>query len=153
MKSNAQRGNAVEEAAVILLRFASGVLGTVNVLDKIVSPWSWELTTGENPAYTHTHEACYQIGGTLGALSVPYLDLWRNPTKPSWWEPIERERLPVVEKDLLGLQIRNLSEVVRGTAAPVVSGWEGLQTLRVIEAVKQVAASGRAVKMDREPAS
>ncbi|MGI4801790.1 MAG: Gfo/Idh/MocA family protein [Janthinobacterium lividum] len=148
MESNALRGNAVEETAVILLRFASGVLGTVNVSDKIVSPWSWEFTTGENPAYTHTQEACYQVGGTLGSLSVPYLDLWHNPTKPSWWEPIERERLSLVEKDPLGLQVRNLCEVVRGTAAPVVSGREGLQTLRVIEAVKQAAASGRAVRLD-----
>ena len=148
MESNALRGNGVEETAVILLRFASGVLGTVNVSDKIVSPWSWEFTTGENPAYTHTQEACYQVGGTLGALSIPYLDLWHNPTKPSWWEPIERERLPIVEKDPLGLQVRNLCEVVRGTATPVVSGREGLQTLRVIEAVKQAATSGRAVRMD-----
>ena len=46
MESNALRGNAVEETAVILLRFASGVLVTVNVSDKVVSPWSWEFTTG-----------------------------------------------------------------------------------------------------------
>ncbi len=92
MESNALRGNAVEETAVILLRFASGVLGTVNVSDKIVSPWSWEFTSGENPAYAHTQETCYMIGGTLGSLTVPYLDLWHNPTKPSWLEPIVRER-------------------------------------------------------------
>lgn len=146
MESNALRGNAVEETAVILLKFASGALGTVNVSDKVVSPWSWEFTTGENPAYTHTQEACYMIGGTLGSLSVPYLDLWHNPTKPSWWEPIERERLLVQEKDPLGLQVRNLCGVVRGTAEPVVSGREGLKTLRVIEGVKQAAATGRAVR-------
>ena len=149
MESNALRGNAVEETAVILLRFASGVLGSVNVSDKIVSPWSWEFTTGENPAHTHTQEACYQIGGTLGSLSVPYLDLWHNLSKPSWWEPIERERLPVAAQDPLGLQVRNLCGVVRGTAAPVVSGREGLETLRVIEAVKESAATGRAVQIGR----
>ena len=147
MESNALRSNAVEETAVILLRFASGALGTVNVSDKVVSPWSWEFTTGENPAYTHTQEACYMIGGTLGSLSVPYLDLWHNPTKPSWWEPIERKRLPIQAKDPLGLQVRNLCGVVRGTAAPIVSGREGLETLRVIEAVKQAAATGRAVRI------
>ncbi|KAA0594922.1 putative dehydrogenase [Azospirillum lipoferum] len=146
MESNALRGNAVEETAVVLLRFASGVLGTVNVSDKIVAPWSWEFTAGENPAYTHTQETCYMIGGTLGSLTVPYLDLWHNPTKPSWWEPIVRERLPVEYRDPLGLQVRNLCEVVRGTAKPVVSGREGLETLKVIEAVKQAAATGRPVR-------
>ena len=70
-ETNALRGNEVEDAAVILLRFASGVLGTVNVSDEIVSPWSWELTSGENPAYTHTAESCYQIGGTRGSLTDP----------------------------------------------------------------------------------
>lgn len=145
MESSALRGNAVEETAVILLRFATGVLGTVKVSDTIVSPWSWELTSGENPAYTHTGETCCIVGGTLGSLSVPYLDLWRNETKPSWWEPITRERLPVEASDPLGLQIRNLCGVIRGTAEPVVSGREGLNTLKVIAAVKEAAATGKVV--------
>jgi predicted dehydrogenase len=147
LESNALRGNEVEETAVILLRFASGVLGTVNVSDKIVAPWSWELTSGENPAYSHTPEACYMIGGTRGSLTVPWLDLWHNPTRPSWWEPIERERLAVGGQDPLSLQVRNLCGVIRGTAEPVVTAREGLNTLKVIAAVQQAAASGRAVDL------
>lgn len=145
MESNALRGNAVEETAVVLLRFASGALGTVNVSDKIVAPWSWEFTSGENPAYSHTQETCYMIGGTLGSLTVPYLDLWHHKTKPDWWEPIACERLPVEAKDPLGLQIQNLCDVIRGVAQPVVSGREGLNTLKVIAAVKEAAATGRAI--------
>ncbi len=145
MESNALRGNPVEETAVILLRFASGALGTVTVSDKIVAPWSWELTSGENPAYSHTAETCYQIGGTRGALTVPYLDLWYNRNEPSWWEPIERERLPATPEDPLGLQIRNFCAVIRGAAEPLVSGREGLKTLKVIAAVKQAAATGRTI--------
>jgi len=148
MESNALRGNEVEETAVVLLKFASGVLGTVNVSDKIVAPWSWELTSGENPAYAHTQESCYLIGGTLGSLTVPYLDLWKHPTKPNWWEPIVAERIPVEREDPLALQIRNLCEVVRGAAAPVVSGREGLETLKVIAAIKAAAASGGAIDID-----
>lgn len=74
-QSNRLRGNAVEETAVIILHFASGALGTVNVSDTIQSPWSWEFTTGENPAYSHTLETCYQIGGTRASLAIPQLDL------------------------------------------------------------------------------
>ena len=147
LESNALRGNEVEETSVILLKFANGALGTVNVSDKIVAPWSWEFTSGENPAYTHTQENCYTVGGTLGSLTVPYLDLWSNAGEPSWWEPIERERLLVDFQDPLGLQVRNLCEVVRGTARPVVSGRDGLETLRVIEAVKTAARTGRAVRL------
>jgi predicted dehydrogenase len=141
-ESNALRGNEVEETAVILLKFANGALGTVNVSDKIVAPWSWELTSGENPAYAHTQETCYMIGGTRGSLTVPQLDLWRNLTKPSWWEPIVSERLAFEAKDPLGLQIRNFCAVIRDAAQPVVTGREGLNTLKVIAAVKAAAASG-----------
>jgi predicted dehydrogenase len=147
LESNALRGNEVEETAVILLKFENGVLGTVSISDKIVSPWSWEFTSGENPAYTHTEETCYMIGGTRGSLTVPYLDLWHHPTKPSWWEPIVHERLPVDYTDPLGLQVRNLCGVIRGTAEPVVSGRQGLNTLKVIDAVKTAAATGQPVML------
>ena len=147
MECSALRGNAVEETAVILVRFASRALGTLNVSDKIVAPWSWELTSGESPAFSQTGEFCCTIGGTLGSLTIPQLDLWSNPGPPSWFEPIGRERLPVVAQDPLALQIRNLCGVVRGREPPVVSGREGLATLRVIVAVKQAAATGQIVEV------
>ncbi len=149
MESNALRGNAVEESAVILLRFASGVLGTVNLSDIVAAPWSWEFTSGENPVYTRTGEACYLIGGTEGSLAVPQLDLWRHDGAPDWWHPIAAERLAHAEADPLARQIRNFHDVIRGTAAPLVSGREGLRTLRVIAAVKQAAASGHRVTLDQ----
>ncbi|SEE69264.1 Predicted dehydrogenase [Rhizobiales bacterium GAS191] len=141
-ESNTVRGNAVEETAVIVLRFASGALGTVNVSDSVVAPWSWELTTGENPAYPQQDQFCYQIGGTHGSLTVPQLELWSNPGKRSWWEPLTRERVPFTPADPLKLQIRHFCDVIRGEATPIVSGREGLNTLMVIEAVKQSARSG-----------
>jgi predicted dehydrogenase len=146
IESGARRGFAVEDTAAILLRFASGALGTVNVSDIVVAPWSWEFTSGENPAYTHTAESCYLLGGTLGSLSIPYLDLWHQAGAPDWWQPLLRERLAVQHADPLVLQIRHFRAVIRGEAAPLVPGREGLATLRVIEAVKRAAASGQAVR-------
>jgi predicted dehydrogenase len=66
MESNAVRGNPVEDTAAILLRFANGAIGSLTVSDSIVAPWSWELTTGENPAYPRQDQFCYLIGGTHG---------------------------------------------------------------------------------------
>jgi predicted dehydrogenase len=43
--------------------------------------------------------------------------------------------------------VRNLCEVVRGAAQPVVSGREGLATLKVIAAIKQAAATEQEVKV------
>ena len=147
-ESNAARGNAVEETAAILLRFASGVLGTVSVSDSVVAPWSWELTSGENPAYPQQDQACYKIGGTAGSLAIPQLEVWSNPGKRSWWEPLTRERVPYQPADPLKLQIRHFCAVIRGAATPLVSGREGLNTLKVIEAVKDSARTGALVAMD-----
>jgi predicted dehydrogenase len=146
-ESNAVRGHAVEETVVVILRFVSGVLGTVNVSDTIVAPWSWELTSGENPAYPQTYQSCYQIGGTHGSLTIPYLDLWRNVGERSWWEPVRPERLSYEPGDPLRLQIQQFCKVIRGIEPPFVSGRDGLETLRVIEAVKQSAVSGETIHL------
>ena len=146
-QSNRVRNYTVEETAVIILRFDSGALGTVNVSDTIQAPWSWEFTAGENPAYSHTPETCYQIGGRRASLALPQLDLWHHPSKASWWAPLERERLSFVPQHPLGLQIANFCAVISGTAKPVVSGREGLNTLRVIDAIKRAAESGNLVSV------
>ena len=145
LSSNAVRGHAVEETAAILLRFASGALGTVTVSDSIVAPWSWELTTGENPAYPQQDQGCYQIGGTHGALSIPQLEVWSNRDKRGWWEPLQRERVPFVPDDPLKVQIRHFCDVIRKGATPISSGREGLATLAVIDAVKRAIRTGEAV--------
>jgi predicted dehydrogenase len=144
-QSNMVRGNAVEDTAVIILHFASGALGTMNVSDTVQSPWSWEFTTGENPAYSHTQETCYQIGGTSASLAIPQLDLWHHPNQASWWAPIACERLSYEPEDPLALQIANFCAVIQGTAEPVVDGREGLKTLRVIDAIKRATESGALV--------
>lgn len=147
-QSNTVRGNAVEETAVLTLEFANGALGTANVSDTIPAPWSWELTTGENPAYPQTDQACYQIGGTHGALELPSGRLWHNPGKRSWWEPLSARISPRASGDPLVLQIEHFARVVEGRELPLVSGREGLKTLAVIEAVKRAAQDGRRMTLD-----
>jgi predicted dehydrogenase len=146
-ESNAVRGNQVEETATILIEFKNGALGTASVSDSVVAPWSWEMTTGENPVYPETGEACYMIGGTHGSLSIPSLDLWKNGATRSWIEPFERSRIEVAKYDPLVLQIRQFCKVIRGIEAPLVSGREGLETLKVIDAVKRSAATHARVVM------
>ena len=145
IESSAACGNAVEDTAVILLRFENGVLGTITVSDVIVAPWSWELTTDENPAYPQAGEACYQIGGTHASMTIPYLDVWYNNEERGWCEPIHQERIRVDQADPLALQIRHFCQVIRGEEAPHVSGREGLNTLKVIAAVKQAAEIGQLI--------
>jgi predicted dehydrogenase len=141
------RGHAVEDSCVATLEFANGALGTVNISDTIPAPWSWELTSGENPAYPPTDQACYLIGGTRGALELPRLRLWQHEGKRSWWEPISATTAPRGQGDPLVLQMDHFARVIQGQEQPLVSGREGMQTLAVIEAILASAAQGIRVEL------
>ncbi|MBX5169751.1 MULTISPECIES: Gfo/Idh/MocA family oxidoreductase [unclassified Rhizobium] len=153
MESHAVRHHAVEDTAVVSLRFANGVLATLNGSDAVAAPWSWEATTGENPAFPRYSSHCYQIGGTKGSLAIPDLTLWTATSKPNWLEPLAEERVPFEAADPLCRQLRHFCDVIRGDAAPLVSGREGLATLRVVEAIKRSACSGQMVRLSDAVAS
>ncbi|MBB3319087.1 MULTISPECIES: Gfo/Idh/MocA family oxidoreductase [unclassified Rhizobium] len=148
MQSNSTRQLAVEDTAVILVRFESGVLATFNASDAIASPWSWELTAGENPAYPRQDQSCYQIGGTTGSLSIPQLTLWTSVGAPNWLEQLVQEHVAFDAADPLAVQLNHFCDVISGKQSPLVSAREGLATLRVIEAIKSSARSGQTVLLN-----
>ncbi|MEM7547678.1 MAG: Gfo/Idh/MocA family oxidoreductase [Pseudomonadota bacterium] len=145
-RSSVTRGHAVEDTAVVSLRFANGALGTVTVSDAIVAPWSWELTAAENPAYPATGQSCYLIGGTRGSLEIPTGTVWSQDDAPSWWKPIHHHADAVPSIDPLDAQIAHFCDVING-AAPLVSGAEGLASLKVIEAIHRSAETGMPVSL------
>ncbi|MCW1750421.1 Gfo/Idh/MocA family protein [Rhizobium acaciae] len=153
MESHAVRNHAVEDTTVVTLRFASGVLATLNGSDAVAAPWSWETTTGENPAFPRYDQFCYQIGGTRGSLGIPDLTLWTSSSKPDWLEQLAQERVPYQAADPLCVQLRHFCDVIRGDATPLVSGREGLATLRVVEAIKRSARWGQMIHLSNASAS
>lgn len=144
-ESNAVRGAEAEEVGVAILRFSSGALGTVNLSDVSLGPWSWELTAGENPSYPKTDEASYLIGGTQGSLSLPNLTVWSQKDGPDWWAPIDSTRHPLPLSDPLSAQITHFADVITGRAGPLVSAADGLRAVQVVEAIKLAAQTGTAV--------
>ena len=145
------RGYANEELSAAILQFENGGIGTVSVSDSIVSPWSWEYTSQENPVYPYSAQSSYQIGGSKGALSVPDLAYWRHDKEPDWWSPIASTKMQFKRADPLIKQIEHFARVIRGYEDPLVSGHEGLRTLAVINAIHTAAQTGRAVSVDEMP--
>jgi predicted dehydrogenase len=146
--SRATRGFPVEDTVAINLRFANGALGSFMLSDTAASARSWEQTSQENKAYaTYPDEDCYVIAGTFGSLCVPTMRMktWRNPEDRSWWKPFETSVAEVTRDDPLGLQIEHFARVIRGEAEPLVSVRDGLQNLRITEAIAQAAATGSIV--------
>ena len=146
VESNAARGFPVEDTAAAILRFASGALGTLIISDAAASPWSWELTSGENKAYPHTDQFCYLVAGTKGSLTVPRLDVWSHEGD-GWWTPIQSARSVEPEQDPLTLQMRHFCAVIRGEAKPVLDGRGGTRTLETTLAVKKAAKTGEVVRL------
>lgn len=145
--ANAVRGQEIEDTSVIILRFASGALGTLSVSDTIVAPWSWELTAAENPAYPETAQSCYFIGGTHGSLELPGLNVWAHEGHRSWWEAIHQTSFDVNSTDPLHAQIKHFCQVIRGETEPLVSGTDGLRSLQVISAIKRSAGGEKQVEL------
>jgi predicted dehydrogenase len=148
--SNAVRGFAVEDTVVINLRFASGALGSFFLSDTAACPRSWEQTSQENKAYpSHDDEDCYVLTGTNGSLSVPTMRLktYPRPEDRSWWKPFEVGTVGMVRDDPLKHQMEHFGRVARGEEAPLVSARDGLNNLRVTEAIVEAAARGCAVAL------
>lgn len=145
MASNAARRFAVEDTAALTFRFAEGALGAATLSDATPSPWSWEIASGENPAYPHHDEPCYLFAGTAGALKAPALELWSYAGEAGWHAPLRCERLSVADADPLVAQIGHFLDVIAGRAKPEVTLSDALGTLAVIEAIKVAAASGERV--------
>lgn len=146
--SNTVRGFPVEDTVAINLRFANGALGTFLLSDTAASPRSWEQTSQENKAYpTYEDEDCYVISGTNGSLSVPTMRLktYPNPKDRSWWKPFEAGVVGMVRDDPLKRQMEHFGAVVRGEAQPLVTARDGLETLRITEAIAQAARTGQVV--------
>lgn len=148
--SNAVRGFAVEDTVAINLRFANGALGSFMLSDTAACARSWEQTSQENKVYpSYDDEDCYVVVGTNGSLSVPTMRLktYPRPEDRSWWKPFEVGTLEVVRDDPLKHQMEHFGAVVRGEAQPLVSARDGLQNLKVTEAIAHAARTGRVVEL------
>ena len=140
--SSETRGFEVEDSAAITLKFAGGAVGSIFLSDATPSPWSYELTMFENPAYAHAAGNCAFFFGTKGSLAFPKMELWRfaGNGKQGWHEPLLQENLETDDADPLAAQLAHFCRVVRREETPVVSGEEGLRTLA---ATLAVLTSGR----------
>lgn len=62
----------------MILKFASGAVGTFILSDAVPSPYSFEAGTGEIPMITYTGQDFHRIFGTQASLSVPNMQIWNH---------------------------------------------------------------------------
>ena len=118
--------------------------------DTAASARSWEQTSQENKAYpSYDDEDCYVVSGTRGSLSVPTMRLKTYPELEdrSWWKPFESATVAMVRDDPLKHQMAHFIQVIQGKAQPLVSARDGMQNLKVTQAIVQAAREGRTVQV------
>ncbi len=149
--SNAIRKFPVEDTVAINLRFANGALGTFLLSDTAASPRSWEQTSQENKKYpNYPDEDAYVVMGASGSLGVPTMRVkyYARKEDRSWYKPFKTEVIALERADPLARQIEHFAAVIRGEAKPLVSGRDGLQNLRVTDAIVEAAKTGKVVDVD-----
>ncbi len=147
--SSALRGFEVEDSVSVTLHFENGALGTLLASDATPSPWSYEATSNENPDFYHTEENCLFFMGSTGSLTFPRLEIWRqeqDQTK-SWHDPITKNQIHVESSDPLPAQMAHFCRLIRNQEAPVVSGEDGLRTLRATLAILESAHQNRPIDL------
>jgi Molybdopterin oxidoreductase Fe4S4 domain/Oxidoreductase family, C-terminal alpha/beta domain len=156
VSSNAVRGFAVEDTAAVLLRFHSGAIGAISVSDTAVSPFSWDLASGELDLMLGTSDqmkrqkvSSHVFAGTEGSLTLPTLHYYnyREVAEPSWRSDLNAEVLVAESADTYLRQIEHFARVIRREEAPLVSGLDGVRTLQATLAVKEAAATGHTIML------
>lgn len=153
MVSNHMRGASVEDTAAILIRFESGVMASVMLTDAALSPWSFEGASGENPTIAETGISSWRIGCTGGSFEFPGLRIWRDAQdgEGDWSRSLKSDVLPAEKVDPLHEQLTHFAQLIRGeTKQAKVSGRDGLEALRLVEAVRTAAKTGRPVSLSDE---
>ena len=138
-----------DDTAAVIVHYRDGAVGTVFVSDSTAAPWSWEGSIGGFGFHT-AGEDYLSIMGTEASLSFPSLTGWAydGSGESGWHTPMVARTPPAVEADAHALQIEHFARVVRGEEPPLVSGWDALRSLAILEAVIEAARTGTVVTVD-----
>lgn len=147
MVSNTVRGNAVEDTGVVNMRCQNGALISAILSDTSPSPWHFEGGSGENPNISKTGQSGLRIFGTKGSVEFPSLTQWQHKTDDGHWGtpiyPLANKRAEFLggEAALIS-QLYNFADVIHGKSEPLVSAQDGVQSVRVVEAIHEAARDG-----------
>ena len=76
-----------------------------------------------------------------------HLRYYKSKQDRSWWKPFTSETIEVERADPLARQIEHFGALIRGEAKALVSGRDGLQNLRVTDAIVEAAKTGKVVNV------
>ncbi|GAK12061.1 LOW QUALITY PROTEIN: myo-inositol 2-dehydrogenase [Geomicrobium sp. JCM 19039] len=143
---NLGRGHQVEDTASMILEASNGATFNYFISDGTPAPWSYEFTAKENPKYTFYEEDCYHFFGTRGALLFPSMRVFTYEEDTYGWEyPLSEASEQPMDNDPMQAELAHFIRVIEGEEQPLVTGEEGMQTLKVLEAIQTSVKEKRRV--------
>ena len=150
--SNSIRKNAVEDSGVINMRCENGAVVSAILSDAAPSPWHFEGGSGENPNIHKTDQGGLRIFGTKASIEFPSLRKWQHDNDQGHWGTLIKKTVHQFNHELDGeialtKQLENFGNVIKREAPPLVSASDGVQSVRVVEAIHKSANDGSTVKI------
>ncbi len=150
--SNNTRGFEVEDTGVINMRCENGALISAMVSDTAPSPWHFEGGSGENPNISRTGHDGLRVYGDKAAVEFPSMTKWQHEASDGHWgEPIHSTKNATQNtlggETALTAQLHNFAGVISKETLPLVSAKDGVQSVRVVEAIHESATTGTTVKI------
>jgi predicted dehydrogenase len=144
--TNISRGNEVEDAGAIIIRFKNGAVATIILSDAAPSPWFYEACTEEYEFFYPSHFNCYKFLGEKASLTFPNLDkfYYEKGSEAGWQWPIKQEKLTSERFDVIEEELKHFCEIINGEPSEVTAE-DATESLRVIEAIKESSRSGKAI--------
>lgn len=135
---NTIRNNVVEDSVAIILEAKDGPIINYFISDGIPSPWSYEFNVKENPKYHYYDENCYTFFGTKGSISFPSFKVYSyNEEAYGWDHELIIEEIDVLGNDPMTAELKHFVNVLRGKEKSFVTGEDALETLKVLNAIKE----------------
>ncbi len=149
---NTIRGNEVEDSASAVVEYEGGVTCTYFVSDGTPGPWNYDLQAHENVFLTMSEwaENSMRVFGTKGSFGFPNMDLYYyDDDRFGWWEPMKHEHFTFEHEDPYVLELAHFVDLIKGReTVPRCSGEDGLETLKVVNAISESAETGLPVLID-----
>jgi predicted dehydrogenase len=147
--TNEFRGNEVEDSGVINLRFKNGAIATIFLTDNSPSPWYYEGCTQEYSFFYPSNFDCYFFFGKKASLAFPSMELFSYDRNfgEGWHRPFKRQNLPVNRFDVLEEELKHFCELIKGRVKSKITAYDAMETLRVIEAIKESSNSGKSIHL------
>lgn len=147
---NTVRGNEVEDSVSAVVEYKEGVTASYFISDATPSPWNYDLAAEENTFFTMCPgENSLRVFGTKGSFGFPNMDLYYYDENAfGWTSPLIHEHFEVEKNDPMTAELDHFVDLCMGRETkPRCTGENGLDTLKVINAILESVDAGAPVEL------